>query len=89
MKGQWSGPSGRLVREKKLGVNTPGSGVVFTSEVKPVSDGSSWFAKSADSSTLFPEVPPIASGTISGKLRGTYATEEEALEAKGFVKGRR
>ena len=38
---------------------------------------------------MFPVVPPISSGTIGNKLRRTYATGEEALEAAGFVKGRR
>ena len=57
LKGQWSGPLGRLAKEKELKVNTQVSGVVFTSEVKPVSDGSSWFPKSAKSCSLFPVVP--------------------------------
>ena len=79
LKGQWSGPSSRKQKEKDLAVETPKRGVVFTSEVKPVSDGSSWFPASAESSSLFLVVLPIASGTISGKSRRIYMTEEEAL----------
>ena len=89
LKGQWSGPSGRLAKEKELKVNTPSSGVVFTSEVKPVVDGSGWFPKSAESSSLSPVVTPIASGTIGYKSRRIYATKEEALKAAGIVKGKR
>ena len=87
LKGQWSGPSDRKQKEKEIAVETPKSGVVFTSVVKPVSDGSSWFPTNAGGSSLFPVVPPIASGTIGNKSRRTYATEEEALKAAGFVKG--
>ena len=89
LKGQWSGLSSRKQKKKDLAVETPKRGVVFTSEVKPVSDRSSWFPTSTESSSLFPVVPPIASGTIGGKSRRIYATEEEALRAAGLVKGKR
>ena len=89
LKGQWSGPSSRKQKEKELAVETPKSGVVFTREVKAVSDGSSWFPTNAENSFLFPVVLSIASGTIGDKSRMVYATKEEALKAAGFVKGRR
>ena len=41
LKDQWSGLSSRKQKEKDLAVETTKRGVVFTSEVKPVSDGSS------------------------------------------------
>ena len=85
-KGHWSGPSGRKEKEKSLAKETLKQGVVFTREVKPVSDGSSWFPKSAENSSLFLGVPPIASGTIGNKSRGVYAAKEEVLEEAGFVK---
>ena len=56
----------------------------FTSRVKKDNGGESWFPTSAKSSTLFPEVSPIASDTTGDKSIRTFATKEEALKELGL-----
>ena len=65
--------------ERKVDEEMRKEGVNFTSEVKVGNGGESWFQTQAKNSSLFPEVPPIASGTTEDKSRRVFATKEVAL----------
>ena len=70
--------------EKKVEEEMKGEGVNFTSEVKKNNGGQSWFPTQAKKSSMFPEVPSIASGTTGDESRGVFATKEEPLRAAGL-----
>ena len=70
--------------KKKVEEEMKKEGVDFTSEVKVDNGGKSWFPTKAENSSLFPEVPSIASGTTGDKSNRVFATKEEALKAFGL-----
>ena len=70
--------------EKKVDRQMKKKGVSFMIEVKKDNGGGSWFPTKSESSSLFPAVASIASGSTGSKSRGTNETKEEALRAAGL-----
>ena len=73
--------------EKKIKKEMEKERMKFTSRVKGDNGGESWFPTSAKSSSLSPEVLPIASDTAGDKSRSVFATKEEAFKALGLPEG--